>query len=525
MGISLTSGTSRFAGITGNAGISFLSGVSGSNLGGSINTNPRNIASGMRGSSEITSGTTDTMNYRTSHYNDSGVDVTSLSIMYAGWYVNSTNEAASPDPYTVTASIEYPSGTFTQVTWSSATSKVINPGDNIMSDYIAVTIPANTQFWIRTFISVTLGDQWPRQDVGPTTANGENCEFGIGLTDKTMGGSISGTSLGTRPLAAVAPWVSGMRSVSLCGFGDSTIVGTGDGTFDSRGNTSWSGKAASGRCPYVMLARAGSDLSTNAPAGEMDYRLDFLQKAGITDVILSLAANDIASGIPLATMQGYAETVIDRFVDIGARVHYSETGPRSTSTDNWYTTTNQTASVYWDGSSAVGHEFNDWLDTLPAGLTSVFQKCELLSTSKYSGIWRTGDSSAISALLTSSNLTLTGTPTTTSLPFTPSLASGNTNVFTSGRLDFTSGVLNGTSYTAGITNTLSTITCTTALSSAPSAGDTLIARPTNTRSTTDGIHGVRSTANGSATAYSGMSFGGQVIMREAFEDVIDAWLA
>ena len=121
----------------------------------------RNIASNCRvpgwQTGTLSNGTNTTANSRQPHNNESGAAVTSVQLVYSNWLTTATSEAANANALTITAAIEYPSGTFTQVKWGGATSTSIAAGVNLVSDACVVSIPAGAQFWSRTFVSVTSG--------------------------------------------------------------------------------------------------------------------------------------------------------------------------------------------------------------------------------------------------------------------------------------------------------------------------------------------------------------------------------
>ena len=486
---------------------------------------PRNVAGGVRAPTAQSNGVNTGQNLRSSHVNESGVTLYALAIIYSGWNVDPTNEQNNGNAYTVTASVEYPAGVYTQILWSGATSNSIADGTNQTSDYttLSVAIPPGAQFWVRTNVAVTAAQFWPNSTVygtSITSANGEACEVGTSVTDKTMSGTITGSSVGLRPSAIMSQYISGMRPISVCGFGDSTIHGAGDEQFDSGTNTSWIGRGTTGKCPYLMISYGGQTLLSSNAA--MSRRLDLIAKAGITHIAVSLASNDIVSDPSFATMQGYLQALWTALATTGAKVYHVTSGPRSTSSDGWFTVANQTPVNEWLGSYALAGLVNDYIRGVPSPLTGYFDKVNILSTGRYSGKWQTGESNPQVRLQAPYNCTATGTPTTTNVPFTPNLATGYTSYFVGGKVSFTSGVLSGVTYSGTLANTLSSITFSTALASAPAAGDTMVVRPLRTAATTDGIHG--QAIGTTVTALASNVYGGQFMMMDVFISVLDQWL-
>lgn len=447
---------------------------------------PRNVASAMRapgqGTGGISNGTDTTTNYRSGHFNETGQTVTSLALIYCGWYVenaispNNGAEGDLPNSYTITASIEYPVGTFNQVTWSSATSKVIAPGDTTVSDTIQLStpIPPNTQFFIRGFTVVSSGGKWP---TGYTLSSADSGESGIGLTDKTLGGTISGSYSGNRPNAAVGI-VPYAKKLCLAGLGDSIMTGSGDGGFDSHGNTAWLGRAATGICPFQAISVVGVGLAAQAVSGKMNRRLALLRKSGITDAVLAWGINDAGTA---AQLLANALNVASQVSALGIRVWYTTlTAQASDTIDKWYTTINQVP-----GSNLVRNgQFSDSLRLIPWPLTGIIENADASMTARNSGIWKAGNSQTAFLTANTDAWVVGGSPTTTSIP---SNANKSADYYRFGSVYFTTGALTGqiqnvSGQTSGGTFTVN------AFPSAPAPGDLFNAYPITCSSTGDGLH-------------------------------------
>lgn len=474
----------------------------------------RHIASNGRGpgagSGSVSNGTNTTSNMRSSQFNESGVALTNLALIYAGWYTDTTNETDLPNAYTVSASIEYPAGTYTQVTWAGATSTSITAGQNIVSDFVTVNIPANTQFWVRSFVSVTAGQVWHKSHV-LDTARGEACEEGVGLSDKTMSGTITGATQGFRPSAMISKGM-GFRKVSLGVIGDSITFGSGDGAFDARSNTSWIGRAASSNCPIINCSVSGTQLGNQVAAGKLSRRLDLFAKAGITHVIIDWGANDVAS-VGLGTLQTNASHVIGQVNAAGMKAVYTTITPKTTSTDKYYTTANQTpATGYTGGASSVRSQFNDWLRGLPSSLYACIENADILETARDSCIWKAGNTQT-GYLAANTDSWTVGEGSTTTV-FT-SNSTQPANYYNFGSVLFTSGALNGTFVTSVTSQTAGGSFTVPTLASAPASGDTFKAYPFSAASTTDGLH----------PNVSSLSYGGHIILKENFVPILQAWNA
>jgi len=177
------------------------------------------------------SGTTATQAmFRTSH--TALVNITSAALVLQNFSTKTYNSDAPfvPDTgpgaaTTVTASIEYPAGTFTQIKFSGLASGTIPNGDLLVSDYATVSIPKNAQFWTRRYYLnanaiVNQGGNDFRVALGDATVIGTS-----GVADQTLGGTVaSNTGLILFPIGIVGP----SASPSVVIVGTSIAAGVGD---------------------------------------------------------------------------------------------------------------------------------------------------------------------------------------------------------------------------------------------------------------------------------------------------------
>ncbi len=476
----------------------------------------RNVVSAARGPgfalAGISNGTNTTQNGRSSFFNESGKALSSLALMYSGWYTDGTNEADMPNAYTVSASVEYPSGTFTQVTWGGATSKSVAAGTNETSDMIAVAIPVNAQFWVRGFVTVTAGQKWPISGSSLSAALGELGEVGVGLSDKTMSGTISGSSGALRPSAIVAPYVAGMKKVSLAVLGDSLAAGSGDGNFDARGNTGGYSRGATGRCPVMTIAVGGTRMQNQVLSGKMDRRMDLLRKAGVTHVLTNWSVNDVSSSRTQAQMQADMLTFWQWMQGLGIKPVQTTLTPKTASTDSWQSLANQTIdSFFTGGSSSIRSLVNANTRGLPAPLFDYVEIANVTESTIDSGKWGCG--SGFSTHLGVVDSWTVGAGSTTTSVTSNSTKATNYYQF-GGALVFTSGALSGTRATVSSNTSGGTFTVPT-MASAPASGDTFQAFPSTYGPTNDGTH-----PNVTST---GSFLGGHYIMADQTAAKIDFW--
>jgi hypothetical protein len=170
--------------------------------------------------------------------------ISSLKVAFANFYIqqNDMFEFGNGGIATVTASIEYPAGTFTQLLFTGSASGIIPAVSTsgatsevgvLISDAATVSIPNGATFWVRHYFTNPNGII---HSTGQDTANGELLDFGAtpaGGQDKTMGGTIvdaGSHGYSAQPVAIIANTTkAGVIAIgdSICyGFADATATAT-----------------------------------------------------------------------------------------------------------------------------------------------------------------------------------------------------------------------------------------------------------------------------------------------------------
>ncbi len=142
--------------------------------------------------------------------------ISSLQIVWGNWYVTQTTcvETAGGSTASITASIEYPVGTFTPVKFNGSTGAAVISGSNVVSDTVAVSIPKGAFFFVRMHFSTSGGtiSTQTRPASAPfgqiaDLANGEAVTYGTSVVDQTMGGTVVDSAgdgtVWTGPLAII----------------------------------------------------------------------------------------------------------------------------------------------------------------------------------------------------------------------------------------------------------------------------------------------------------------------------------
>lgn len=282
---------------------------------------------------------------RTAHF--ASDDITSIEAIFANFWINQSASAgtrAETGPgaaATVTASIEYPLGVFTRMTFGGANSGTIANG-GVLSGLATVAIPRGALFWVRSWRECASG--CPYANTGdPAPHLGEVSGYGATAADITMtNGGFTGSS-GTavtgnlhRPIALVG--MTNRRTIAI--IPDSRDCGQSDNP-DEWGNVGFTARAIGTRMGFTKLGVPGYSLVemvTNASAN--------LQAIGqlASDVMIQLGFNDANRSRSAAQIAADYATVAAYFPNATIWTQTMPPGGGS-STDNWATVANQTVAT------------------------------------------------------------------------------------------------------------------------------------------------------------------------------------
>lgn len=346
---------------------------------------------------------------RLAHRSQQGVS--EISLFFLNFESIRSAVLANTNDITIEASIEYPAGTFTRVTFNSgSTSALVKYGQYLESDPVSVIIPNNTVFWTRTNVLVTAGQKWIYTHQTYSTYNSEGVVVG---SNSVMSGTI--TTSNTRcfgPSLILGTQSTNKKCVYLVG--DSLSVGLGD---DGSGIPNL-GSGISGGIFYRAFSYNYPVIQGNVPGQALaNYRTNGGRKifpfmSACEAMICELGVNDIKAGVTFATLQADYVYLWDLFFAKGVPVYQTTITPVSKSTDGWVTTGNQTTDI----SNPVRVNVNNWIrdgapmykDTrLPAPTGSsgsniirmgsayhpvvkYYEIADLVETARDSGIWKAG---------------------------------------------------------------------------------------------------------------------------------------
>lgn len=267
-----------------------------------------------------------------------------LRLAYSNHYPANSGgavETDNPNAITVKASIEYPTGVLFPVTFNGQTSVTIQPGATVISDPIGIDIAKGTNFWTRTYVSVTSGQRFPRGGYAThaSRAEGHNYSSGGG-TDVTVSGAAPTTGTNEYvygPSTVLGLPADGGKAV-IAAIGDSIVAGTGDVD-----QTGWVSRLLGNNYSHQKVAYPSESMIQWVTNNKIycHRRASLLARVGVTHVIAEHIVNDLGAS-SIGTLQNNAYGYWKFLSRIG-KVYATTCTPITTSTDSWATVGNQTA--------------------------------------------------------------------------------------------------------------------------------------------------------------------------------------
>lgn len=311
----------------------------------------------------------------------------SIKLVYGNTHTRGENpiiDTANANDITIKASISIGSDLY-QVKFDGQKTKLINPGGIVTSDEVGIEIPAGTNFFIRTYVSVaSLGQVW----MGGQGLIGLSTE-GMQLSDITESATLTLISMGSTggkcgyytPMAIIGKSLK--PSVLLVG--DSIMAGSGDGDFSNQAN-GYTMRALDGKFNYGVIAKS-SDKSFWFNV--MSNRQVRIQMAKYYDyAVCNYGINDVGANRTLVQIQTDLIGVWNALIARGLKVFQNTITPFTSSTDSWATTAGQAPMDATKNSVRIA--LNEWIRTCPAPLSGYFESADLAESSRNSGIWKAG---------------------------------------------------------------------------------------------------------------------------------------
>jgi len=248
-------------------------------------------------------------------------------------------------------------GTITTPVQAGVTELISNP--------IGIYVPARTEVKIKTGAIVATANQATPAMLSQTqktkkVASNDTVSQIFSRFDISNATGRVDTTLGYFP--SIVTGIPEKNHVSIIGWGDSLMAGTGDNPNNANGALGWFEHACLNtdglgkNIPYANFSKAG-DESAVYNNKEAFGRYAMLKYA--SHVIFGLGNNDIATrsleAIKTSHQEAWAYAKL-----LGLKVGVVTLTPRTDSTDNWTTVANQTPRLNYDSAGTRGL-FNAWL--------------------------------------------------------------------------------------------------------------------------------------------------------------------
>lgn len=312
-------------------------------------------------------------------------NLTAIKIAFANFLSAGSGDIGVGASATVTAGIEYPPGTFTQVTFSAVPTGTIPDKSVLFSDYIPVNIPSGALFRVWPFWHSTAGTLYNNWQ---NTFLAEAVELSATpISDRSMGGTITNSGAFSYPPIAVLGMTVNASVVIL---GDSIDLGILDSEDSSSTVTGRNGKVgviarSLGSTPFLIMAASGERASGwLSGAGA---RALLIQKS--SHVASGHGTNDIfGSGSSEASLIAALNTLW-ALCRSDQKIFQRTLIPRNNSSDGWLTLVNQ-SQISAGTPNAVRVAFNTDLRAgiiTAANLKGFFDVASVLESSLNSGNW------------------------------------------------------------------------------------------------------------------------------------------
>lgn len=340
----------------------------------------RSCYGGNTPSDGILTGTT----FRSRHVADR--DITALQLTYF-------NAAGSSDAglnaVNYKAGIEYPIGSVKPILFAGVRTASVASGAQVVSDSLNIVIPRGSVFYVRTFVSVTGGNKWVATGITNNSTWGEGLTASVDTVD--AGGAMVTTGDGNYLIAPIVIMSTSIDTPSVIIYGDSIAAGSGEGP-PFIGNRGYLMRGLnrgldSGSIPFANVAYPGESIQGFVGGGAGALRKALPSSVTFRDAIVAYGTNDIVAGRTALQIEADLTTLYTLLAGYGCRVWGVTLLPRTTSTDGWATTGNQTP-VAGFAVGGIRQVVNTWLRTIPAPLTGVIDASDIVETFRNSSFWK-----------------------------------------------------------------------------------------------------------------------------------------
>lgn len=293
---------------------------------------------------------------RRTHYAHGSGDISSIKTVDINRFIASTSTTSTGSVHTIKRYIEYPVDVFHPVLWAGASTVSKTAGGRQTSDAVIssvtslpLVIPAGTKFWERTVILTSATVPVIEQPAGSAALGID--DGNVAATDSGNSGTIPATAgVNTIGCQAIIGTVNATSARSFILLGDSLCFGSlDDSGVGTKGGSGWLARLMDANgYPYFKWC-VGGQQATEQAALVATINAD-VGVIGFTDFVMQSGLNDLRLSRTKAQIEADYQTIFAAANITGKRKWLSTVTPRSTSTDSWATTANQTAQT--DGNMA-----------------------------------------------------------------------------------------------------------------------------------------------------------------------------
>ena len=269
-------------------------------------------------------------------YHTTDVACSGIRLVFANVYNNNGVETDGTNDINVKANIRLTGGLNFPVFFGGRRTVVVEPGAVVVSDPVGISSSAAATFFSRTFVSVSAGGKYP---LGVLT---NSANEGVGNGDLADGSVPTNATRGFGPIAILGTPAIETSSPIILAQGESITCGYGDsfGTTDDYGFVS---RAFDGVLSYLNLGLSSSSISAAILGVGAARRFRVADVIQPDAALLLYGTNDAAGGDTLNTLRNNLIAWWLIHWRRGLKCFAGTIPPKSTSTDSWATTTNQTA--------------------------------------------------------------------------------------------------------------------------------------------------------------------------------------
>lgn len=311
-----------------------------------------------------------------------------LQLVYVNWYANSPGvEHDGGAVCTYTASIEYPVGTITRVTFDAINGGVCPDGGQLISDLCTVQIPRGAVFYVRSWQNNPGGILFTARSglnnvSAAVPASGEWFDYGVTITDDT-GVATNRNNKGTGNFFTPAAIVGWTTRPSFLVVGDSRCMP--NATYETLPNA----VGGIGEVERSLTKSYGTINVSVAGDNYVNAVTNYVKRLGLAQysshVVIELGINSFTAGRTSAQCLTDLATMVAKFP--AKSVYATTVSPKSASTDAWATLVNQTADAT---SQANRIAYNNALRTgqHTTGIAGFVEIADLVESARDSGLWK-----------------------------------------------------------------------------------------------------------------------------------------